>query len=30
VVAVDYKRQIIYIRFAGTHKQYDRINAEEI
>ncbi len=30
VVAVDYKRQIIYIRFVGTHKQYDGINAEEI
>ena len=30
VVAIDYKRQISYIRFIGTHKQYDRINAEEI
>lgn len=30
VVAVDYKRQIIYIRFVGTHRQYDGINAEEI
>lgn len=30
VVAMDYKRQISYIRFIGTDKQYDRINAEKI
>lgn len=30
VVAMDYKRQISNIRFIGTHKQYDRIKAEEI
>ena len=30
VTAIDYKRQIAYIRFIGTHEQYDRINAEEI
>ncbi len=29
VTAMDYKRQIVLIRFIGTHKQYDRINAEE-
>jgi mRNA interferase HigB len=30
VTAVDYKRQIIYIRFVGTHRQYDGVNSEEI
>lgn len=30
VVAVHYTRGLIYIRFVGTHQQYDRINAEEI
>lgn len=30
VVAINYPAQVIYIRFVGTHKEYDRINAEEI
>jgi len=30
VVAVHYEAQIILIRFIGTHKEYDKINAEEI
>lgn len=30
VVAVDYRRQIAYIRFIGTHGQYDEVNSEEI
>jgi len=30
VVAVKYNFKIIYIRFIGTHKQYDKINAKEI
>jgi mRNA interferase HigB len=30
VVAVHYNRGLIYIRFVGTHQQYDRINAEDI
>lgn len=30
VVAIKYEFQIVYIRFIGTHKQYDKINAEEI
>lgn len=29
VVAVRYDVGVIYIRFIGTHRQYDRINAEE-
>jgi len=27
VVAVQYQQSIVYIRFVGTHKQYDRIDA---
>lgn len=27
VVAMHYNRQIAYIRFVGTHRQYDQINA---
>ncbi|MEA1959471.1 MAG: type II toxin-antitoxin system HigB family toxin [Chloroflexota bacterium] len=30
VVAISYPAQVIYIRFIGTHQEYDRINAEEI
>ncbi|MCR4953087.1 MAG: type II toxin-antitoxin system HigB family toxin [Treponema sp.] len=30
VVKINYKFKIIYIRFVGTHKEYDFINAEEI
>jgi len=30
VVAVKYEFGIIYIRFIGTHKQYDRIKAVEV
>lgn len=30
VVAIDYTRQTIFVRFIGTHKQYDKINAEVI
>lgn len=30
VVAIKYNFRIIYIRFLGTHKQYDKINVEEI
>ncbi|MCL5268887.1 MAG: type II toxin-antitoxin system HigB family toxin [Bacteroidetes bacterium] len=30
VAAIKYDLGIIYIRFVGTHKQYDKINAEEI
>lgn len=28
IVAIDYDRQLGYIRFVGTHAQYDQINAE--
>lgn len=30
IVAIDYDRQLGYIRFVGTHGQYDQINAETI
>jgi mRNA interferase HigB len=30
VVAIKYNFGISYIRFVGTHSQYDKINAEEI
>jgi mRNA interferase HigB len=30
IVAIDYKFQVIYIRFIGTHQQYDSINAKTI
>jgi len=30
VVKINYQLQIIYIRFLGTHKEYDRIDAETI
>lgn len=30
VVKVNYAYRMIYIRFIGTHAQYDRINVEEV
>jgi mRNA interferase HigB len=30
VVAIDFDFQIIFIRFIGTHKQYDKIDAKKI
>src|SRR5699024_11920969 len=30
VVAIDYEFQVISIRFIGTHKQYDNIDAKTI
>ncbi|MBF0478536.1 MAG: type II toxin-antitoxin system HigB family toxin [Candidatus Omnitrophica bacterium] len=30
VAAIKYDFRIIYIRFIGTHKQYDKINVKEI
>ncbi len=30
VVAIDYEFQVIFIRFIGTHAQYDKINAKTI
>ena len=30
VVAIDYEKQIIWIRFIGTHKAYDKIDTKTI
>ena len=30
VVSIDYEYQVIFIRFIGTHKQYDKIDAKTI
>ncbi len=30
VVRVNYPYRVIYVRFVGTHAQYDQINVEEI
>ena len=30
VVAIDYDFQIMYVRFIGTHQEYDEINAKTI
>ncbi len=30
VVSIDYEFQVIFIRFIGTHEQYDKINAKTI
>ena len=30
VAAVKYTAQIVFIRFVGTHAQYDRVKAEEV
>lgn len=30
IVKINYYYRVIYIRFIGTHKQYDKINVKEI
>jgi len=30
VVAIDYEFQVIFIKFTGPHKQYDKIDAKTI
>jgi mRNA interferase HigB len=30
IVRINYQYAVIYIRFAGTHKEYDKIDAETI
>ena len=30
VVAISYKLQIVYVKFIGTHKQYDVIDAQTV
>jgi mRNA interferase HigB len=30
VVAIDYDFQVVFVRFIGTHKQYDKIDVKKI
>ena len=30
IVAIKYEMKIVFIRFIGTHEQYDKINAREV
>lgn len=30
VVAIDYEFQVIFVRFIGTHKQYDKIDVKTV
>ena len=30
IVSVDYSRSIVWIKWIGTHAEYDRINAEDV
>lgn len=30
VVKINYPAKVVYVRFVGTHEQYDAINVEEI
>ena len=30
VVRIDYAYRMVFVRFIGTHAEYDRINAEEV
>ena len=30
VVKINYAYAVVYVRFAGTHREYDRVNVEEI
>lgn len=30
IVAIDYERLVVYIRFIGTHAEYDRIDAAKV
>ena len=30
IVRVNYRKQVVYIRFIGTHSEYERVSAEEV
>lgn len=30
IVAIDYRRQIVFVKWIGTHRQYDKIDARTV
>ena len=30
IVKINYRAEVVYVRFVGSHKEYNQINAEEI
>lgn len=30
VARINFRRQLVFVKFFGTHKEYDRINVEEV
>ena len=30
IVAVAYKQQVVYVKFVGTHREYDAVDAETV
>ena len=30
VARINFRERLVYVRFFGTHREYDRINAEEV
>ena len=30
VAEINYKHEVVYVRFAGTHAEYDKVNAKEV
>ena len=30
VVRINYKYRVVYVRFVGTHVEYDKVNVEEV
>ena len=30
IVRINYRKQVVYIRFIGTHSEYERVKAEEV
>jgi mRNA interferase HigB len=30
VVAIDFEKSVVWIKWVGTHKEYDKINVKEV